>query len=66
MPPLQVNNVQLYLLAVNGVACGVLAALAAWVIFSRLMGFRLSVYRTFLIVPISNLRTLAVRARALG
>ncbi len=57
------NQVQLYLLAINGVACGLAAAVAAWVIYSRLLAFRLAVYRTFLVVPPTWLRTLAVSER---
>ncbi len=61
---LQVNQLQLYLLAINGVACGLAAAVAAWVIYSRLLAFRLAVYRTFLVVPPTWLRTLAVSQAA--
>ncbi len=56
----QVNQVQLYLLAVNGVACGLIGAATAWVMYQRLLKFRLAVYGTFLVVPMAWLRTLAV------
>ncbi len=58
----QVNLVQLYLLATNGVACGLAAATVAWIAFSRLLAFRLAIYHTFLAVPMAMLRSLAVSA----
>ncbi len=62
----RVNQVQLYLLAGNGVACGVLAAAFAWFVYSRLLRVRLAIYSTFLVIPMNCLKTLAVRAAALS